>query len=127
MSFLANMFGQASIREDWYQIASMDELNEAEKESHKRAIAIFKHSVTCGVSAHAKHRMENGFDLDPESCRLYYLDLLSNRDISDEIARRYDVRHQSPQMIIIQNGKAVFDTSHHAVSLDTLKENIPAY
>jgi bacillithiol system protein YtxJ len=126
MSFLANMFGQASIPEEWHQIASMDDLDEAELESHNRTIAIFKHSVSCGASAHAKHRMEDGFDLDPERCRLYYLDLLSYRDISTEIARRYDVQHQSPQMIVIQNGKPVFDASHHAVSLDTLKENIPS-
>ena len=126
MSFFTNMFGQVSVREDWHQIRSMDDLDEAEKESHNRTIAIFKHSVSCGVSAHAKHKMEDGFNLDPDICRLYYLDLLSNRDISNEVATRFNVRHQSPQMIIIRNGKAAFDASHHAVSLATLKENIPA-
>ena len=126
MSFLANMFGHNTVREDWNQLSSMDELDKAEKESNERAVVLFKHSVSCGVSAYAKHKMENGFDINPENCGFYYLDLLAHRDISNEIAHRYGVMHQSPQMIILRNGQAVFNASHHAVSLTTLKENISA-
>jgi len=124
MSFLSNLFDSGSIREDWKQIASVNDLDQAEKESHQRPVVLFKHSVTCGISAAAKHRLESGYDLDPEQTPMYYLDLLTYRDISNEIAERFGILHQSPQIIILKNGKAVSDSSHHAVSLHALKETI---
>lgn len=124
MSTLSNLFGLGSINKDWKIISSINDLDQAEKESHDKPVVLFKHSVTCGISARAKHRLEDGYDLDPEKTPLYYLDLRANRDISNEIASRFGVIHQSPQIIILQNGQAIFDTSHHAVSLDELKQNL---
>ncbi len=124
MSLLSNVFGLGSIREDWRQLSSISDLDEAEKESHLKIVVLFKHSVTCGISAGAKHKLENGYDIDQDKACLYYLDLLNHRDVSNEIAKRFGVIHQSPQLIILSRGKAVFDTSHHKVSLSTLKEHI---
>ena len=124
MSTLSNLFGLGSIREDWIKLSSISDLDQAEKESHNKPVVLFKHSVICGISASAKHRLEKGYDIDPDQTPLYYLDLLNHRDISNEIANRFGIIHQSPQMIIIDKGKAIFNTSHHAVSLDTLKQNL---
>lgn len=124
MSFLSNLSANSSVRKDWKQITSINVLDQAEKESYQKTVVLFKHSTTCGISAQAKHRLEEGYDIDPEKTSLYYLDLLNHRDISIEISVRYDIIHQSPQMIILNNGQATFNTSHHAVSLDTLKENL---
>jgi len=124
MSTLSNLFGLGSIRKDWKILSSISDLDQAEKESHDKRVVLFKHSVTCGISARAKHRLESGYDIDPDKTPLYYLDLKSNRDISNEIADRFGIIHQSPQMIILENGRAIFDTSHHSVSLDELKQNL---
>jgi len=124
MSFLSNVFGSGSVREDWQQLSCIDDLDLAEKESYTKPVVLFKHSVTCGISAAAKHRLENGYDLDSENVALYYLDLLSYRDISNEIAKRFGIIHQSPQLIILKKGQAIANSSHHAISLNTLKEQI---
>jgi len=50
----------------------------------------------------------------------YFLDLLSYRSISDAIAERLEVQHQSPQMIVLENGIAVRNASHQNISLDIL-------
>ena len=52
----------------------------------------------------------------------YLLDLLNHRDLSNEIASRYNVVHQSPQIVVIKNGKAVFNESHDSISVDDLKQ-----
>jgi len=80
--------------------------------------------VTCGISAHVKDNLFSSWDIQPETAELYYLDLLSHRAISNEIASRLGVIHQSPQAIVIQNGKAIGHASHFDVSVDMIKSVI---
>ena len=54
----------------------------------------------------------------------YYLDLLSHRDISRKIAELFDVEHQSPQAILVQNGEAIYDASHYDISFAEIAEKI---
>lgn len=104
------------------EIRSMDELDKAEKASFEKPVVLFKDSVTCGISASAKHRL---FDLEiTDDFQFYYLDLLSFRNVSNEIANRYGVIHQSPQVIVLRNGKTVYDTSHHAINSETLSNQL---
>jgi bacillithiol system protein YtxJ len=99
----------------WLRLARMDQLDELVEISKTRPVVIFKHSTRCGISRMVLRQFENNLDLPPDSIRLYYLDLLSFRDISDEIAVRFQVLHQSPQLIILQNGIAVHHSSHHGI------------
>lgn len=114
--------GDHTLPTSWSKLTSLEQLEEAEKESFERPVVLFKDSVTCGISAYAKERLQE-FHLDG-TCRFYYLDLLSYRDISNEIANRYGVIHQSPQVIILKNGKASFSTSHHQISPEIIKKNL---
>jgi bacillithiol system protein YtxJ len=62
------------------------------------------------------------FNYPEEKIDWYLLDLLHNRDLSNEIAHRYNVTHQSPQIVVIINGKAVFNESHDSISAEDLKQ-----
>lgn len=122
MGFLDRVFGSSEIVENWSQLQSMADLDHAEKSSFQKPVVLFKHSTTCGTSAYAKQKLADleitdGFDF-------YYLDLLSHRDVSNEIARRFGVIHQSPQIIILKDGKSVFDTSHHAISSEVVSKQL---
>ena len=55
------------------------------------------------------------------SFRSYYLDLLTYRSISNEVAVRFGVEHQSPQLLLIQDGKCVFGASHGAIDVSDLR------
>ncbi len=109
---------------DWKTIETELQLQAAIDESFEKPVALFKHSVTCGISAGAKYGLEREWDITADELSFYYLDLLSFRSISNKIAKDLGVTHQSPQVIILKDGKAVYDTSHHNISVAVLKKNI---
>ncbi|MCY1242951.1 bacillithiol system protein YtxJ [compost metagenome] len=61
---------------------------------------------------------------DENVASLYFLDLLSHRDVSNEIAQRFHVIHQSPQLLLIKNGQSVYDVSHSEIDAEALKTKI---
>ncbi len=109
----------------WHALTEQKQLDEIEAECEKKTIAIFKHSTRCGISRMVLSNFEKSFDLEKDgNYKLYFLDLLANRDISNEVAVRFDVRHESPQLIILKNRKVVHHSSHHSARIEDLKEFI---
>ncbi len=111
---------EASINNDWNTLNQLEQLDKIDQESQDQYVILFKHSVTCGISSAAKHRLEGDWDTINDGIKFYYLDLLSHRDVSNAIADRYKVTHQSPQIIIIKNGQAIYDTSHHSINVGAI-------
>jgi len=108
----------------WIQLDTMEMLEEIEAESFNQPVAILKHSTTCGISRMVLRQFESEYDLELESVKLYFLDLLRFRDISNRIATKFNVPHESPQLIVIKDGKAVHDSSHSNINVDTLRTAI---
>lgn len=100
---------------EWIALESVDQLNEIDRISHGRSVVVFKHSTRCSVSAMALDRMERGSEM-LTGALCYFLDLLEHRDVSIAIADRYGVVHESPQVIVVRNGQAVWHESHMAIS-----------
>jgi bacillithiol system protein YtxJ len=67
----------------------------------------------------AKQRVEK---FEDSSFDFYYLDLIQHRNLSNLIAEKFDVHHQSPQILIIKNGDCVFDESHGGINIQDLLE-----
>ena len=65
-------------------------------------------------------QFENEFDLN-EKITPYFLDLLEQRALSNEIANRFGVGHESPQLLLIRNGKSIYDASHSNINVEDLK------
>ncbi|TVZ28015.1 bacillithiol system protein YtxJ [Gillisia sp. Hel_I_86] len=105
----------------WIQLTQIETLEEIAKDSFNQPIAILKHSTSCGISRMVLRQFEQNYNLDPDSIKLYFLDLLRYRDISNKIASRFNVPHESPQLIMIKDGKAVYDASHSAITIEKLK------
>ena len=76
------------------------------------SFAVFKHSTRCSISSMAKNRLERECGEDVE---IYYLDLIAFRNLSNYISAKSGVVHESPQLIIFKDGKAIADASHIAV------------
>ncbi|MEW7290491.1 bacillithiol system redox-active protein YtxJ [Aquimarina sp. 2304DJ70-9] len=106
----------------WQELKSIEQLNEIEKASKTKTQAIFKHSTRCGISRMVIRNFEGSFDLTENEVDLYYLDLLNYRDISSEVAARFQVFHESPQFIVIRNGETVHHSSHSAVTPQVLHQ-----
>ncbi|MDB9781412.1 bacillithiol system redox-active protein YtxJ [Flavobacteriaceae bacterium] len=77
---------------------------------------VFKHSTRCGISSMVIKRFENLFDSSMNNIKVYYLDLLNFRAISDEVGYSFQVQHQSPQLLIIRNEVAVLNVSHYDIA-----------
>lgn len=126
MSFLKKIFGENKNTKEpkkqipWISLTSLDQLENISKESHIKPIAIFKHSTRCGISRMALRQFEKQLNIEMSSVSLYYLDLLVYREISNEIASRFKVSHQSPQLIILKNGTAIQNNSHHDIDATIL-------
>jgi hypothetical protein len=111
---------------NWILLKDLGQLNEIITISHEKPVVIFKHSTRCSVSRMALKQFENEFDLESldQKVLLYFLDLLEYRGISNEIAARFNVIHQSPQLLLIQNGKSVYAVSHSDIDAEELKEKL---
>ncbi|UJH92264.1 bacillithiol system redox-active protein YtxJ [Antarcticibacterium sp. 1MA-6-2] len=99
----------------WEELTSVDTLDEIEQISKEKPVVILKHSTSCGISRMVLRQFEQEYDLKEGQAKLYFLDLLSHREISNKIASKFNVPHESPQLIVIKNGKVVYDASHSEV------------
>lgn len=120
------LFGRNTENIDWSVLESEADLEAAIKHSFSQPIAIFKHSIRCGISAMVKYNLESNWDLDPSTVKLYYLDLINYRPVSNLIADKLQVPHQSPQIILLKDGKVLHHTSHQAISANNVKEALAA-
>ncbi|MBN9284221.1 MULTISPECIES: bacillithiol system redox-active protein YtxJ [Flavobacterium] len=128
MSFLDKLFGENKKEEalpkvHWLYLEETP-LDEIEKISFEKPVAIFKHSTRCSISRMALKQFENEYDVPATAMELYFLDLLAHRSLSNEVAQRFGVEHQSPQLVLIKNGKAIYDASHSDIDAEVLKQKI---
>ena len=107
---MANKFIKIADRESW------DKLLTASKE---RPILVFKHSNACGISSAAYLEMEK---LD----NVNFLEVQTARELSSEIEATTGVTHETPQVIVLRDGKAVWNASHSRVKADRVSEALQA-
>ncbi len=128
MSFFDKMFGNndskvtPSSRVKWNALTELQQLDTIVDESASIPVLIFKHSTRCSISRMALKGFERDYAIEEDAIKTYFLDLLAHRDISNEIASRFGVLHQSPQILLIKNGEAVYHTSHSDIDAATIKE-----
>lgn len=99
----------------WIALNSLEQLNVIEEQSKAKAQLIFKHSTRCGISRMVLNQFVSAYDLDI-NVDLYYLDLLSYRAVSNEVGYKFQVMHESPQLLVIKNGVVVAHASHGAIN-----------
>jgi bacillithiol system protein YtxJ len=121
-----NIFGSSSegsspSKVNWHDLTKVSDLDALVAESTEKPVLIFKHSTRCSVSRMVLKQFENGFTAE-DSITPYFLDLLNHRDVSNAIADRFGVYHQSPQLLVIKEGKAIFDASHESIDASDLKQ-----
>jgi bacillithiol system protein YtxJ len=109
---------------EWNDLTEIKQLDNIVSESSETPVLIFKHSTRCGISRMALRGFEVEFDYPANEIKTYFLDLLHHRDVSDAVAGRFGVMHQSPQILLIKDGNCIFDTSHGDINAIALKDKI---
>lgn len=126
MGIFGNLFNKKSSEEsskkevqshiNWIPLTSVAQLEAIKKESKAKWIGIFKHSTRCVISRTVIKNFDQSF---PESLSgkidMYYLDLLSYRELSNEVGYKFQILHQSPQLLMIRNGVTALHASHYDI------------
>lgn len=128
MSFMKSLFKNKDTKEEttsnvnWISFTSLEQINTIKEQSKSETILVFKHSTRCGISSMVIKRFEKMFDESMKDIKVYYLDLLNYRSVSDEVGYTFQVMHQSPQLLIVRNETAVASASHYDITaVDLLK------
>ncbi len=112
---------------NWINLTNKNQVGNIITESTTEPVVIFKHSTSCSISRTALDRLERNWGLgEMNHVKPYFLDLLSYREISNNIAEIFEVEHQSPQVLIISNGKSVYDRSHFEISYAEVQNELKA-
>jgi bacillithiol system protein YtxJ len=107
---------------NWQNLENIDQLDAIANLSAQTPCVLFKHSTKCSISNVAWQRMKNA-NL-PENAQYYYLDLLEHRAISNSIAEKFRVHHESPQILLIKNGECTYTESHLGITEEELLEQL---
>lgn len=110
---------------NWNTINNELQLEEIKQKSFERPVLVFKHSTSCSISATSLSRIERAWDADKaKNIEPFYLDLLRFRNISNKIAKDFNVEHESPQVLLIQNGECTYDASHFEIRFDEIVSQV---
>ena len=106
----------------WTPLQSMEQLNEIVTNNGTNTALLFKHSTRCSISTVALERLNKSSLSDRVPA--YLLDLLSYREISNAIATRLQVPHESPQVLLIKNGECFYDESHLSITVEDIEKTL---
>lgn len=108
----------------WIALEREEQLEEITEISAVTPVLIFKHSTTCGISQMALKQFKIEYDLDKKQLEPYFLDLKQYKTLSNLVASRFGVNHESPQVLLIKNGNAVYNESHGGINVGAIKERL---
>jgi len=112
------------MNKNWKILNDTLQLEQIQKESNHKKQVLFKHSTSCGISLYAYEKLETNWNFSVDEFDFYYLDLLQFRAISNTVASKWKVNHQSPQIIVIDKEMVTYTCSHHKISAEDLRKNI---
>jgi len=113
-----------SDRSQWREISASSELKGIDEASYEKIQFIYKHSSRCATSYFALRNLQDLSEEIRKVADLYIVDVIGQRSLSNEISSHYDVRHESPQVILIREGRVGWNGSHGEVRSDVIKEVI---
>lgn len=110
----------------WIALQEIAQLDTLHAQSFLRPQLIFKHSTRCSISGVAHTRLEKALPEIAPHADCYYLDLLNYRAVSNAVAERFSVFHESPQVLIIRNGECTYEESHLQIQpAEIVKQILP--
>jgi len=106
----------------WIPLTELEQLEEIVKKSITKSQIIFKYSTRCSISKLVLNQFEEDYELAFQNVDLYFLDLISYREVSDAVSYKFGVVHESPQLLVVRNGVVVAHASHGAINdMDLIK------
>jgi bacillithiol system protein YtxJ len=109
----------------WNKLENTEQLETIKQESVHLPVLIFKHSTRCSISDAALSRIERQWHESYfERMKLFYLDLIAFRPVSNAVAQLFGIEHQSPQVLLIKDGKCVYHASHFDIQMEDILSHL---
>ena len=109
----------------WNALRSLEQIDDIRTKSRTQPVLIFKHSTRCNISRTSLDRLERNWkEEEMGGVQLYFLDLISYREISARIAEEFGVEHESPQVLIIRDERSTYDRSHFEIDYQQIRQAI---
>lgn len=105
----------------WIPLEQIDQIDEVIERSYEKPVMIFKHSTRCSISRFALRQWENQSEVN--SANYFLIDVLEYKLLSQYVAERLEIKHESPQVIVIKNREVITNLSHQNVQWDLIKLN----
>ncbi|MDH5413482.1 MAG: bacillithiol system redox-active protein YtxJ [Flavobacteriaceae bacterium] len=120
MGFIKKIFNHNTVNREplinWVMIDGIDNMTEIIDRSKNSTLIIFKHSTRCGISGSVLSKFEKKTRTTLTEKKIFYLiNVNKNRDVSNEIEKRFGVRHESPQVLILKNNEVIRHVSHYSI------------
>jgi bacillithiol system protein YtxJ len=111
---------------DLTQLQHIEQLDHLLSESHTRPLLLFKHSFSCGVSAEALDELIDHLNADIVAAgvpdpRYAIVTVQTHRDVSNAVSTKLGVRHETPQALLIRDGRVIWSASHFRVTAEAMK------
>ncbi|HEY2433964.1 MAG TPA: bacillithiol system redox-active protein YtxJ [Vicinamibacterales bacterium] len=103
-------------------IRDVEALEAAIAESRQRPVLLFKHSRYCGVSCEALDELHTHIESASAAASYRMITVQTDRPVSDAAAQRLGVRHETPQAILLRDGKPVWNASHFRITAAQLDQ-----
>ena len=105
----------------WISLTNLEQLEDIEVRSNNKVQLIFKYSTRCGINRIVMKGFEKAYESSIQDHDFYFLDILSFRSVSNTIATKFEVVHESPQVLVIKKGVVVAHASHSEINRLDLK------
>jgi bacillithiol system protein YtxJ len=106
------------------ELHSLQALQEVIEESKNRPVLIFKHSNSCPISGRAFTQFQTYLqNADPE-ISYHLITVQTDRPVSNEVEGRLGVQHETPQAIIVRNGREIWNASHYDITVSALESAV---
>ena len=101
---------------EWTPLTDVTQLDALDRASLNAPVLIMKHSTRCNISRAALDRLERGWTDADRSRSIHFVDVLRHREVSNAIAERYGVQHESPQTLVIKDGRCIRSEAHFGIT-----------
>jgi bacillithiol system protein YtxJ len=108
-------------KKEWSNLTEIKQLDALFAKDRTRPVLIFKHSTACSISAQIKKDLDKR-SIDKLEVDAYYLDILNYRSVSNEIEKRLAIKHESPQVLVVENGIVRYHASHKNINWNAIKK-----
>jgi bacillithiol system protein YtxJ len=110
------------------KLQSIEEIDQLIEQSRARPVMIFKHSLSCPISSMARREYDRYLDGRPQDDPVVHtlIEIQNARPVSNAVAEKTGVRHESPQALLLKDGKVVWHESHGSIRVESLNAAVGA-